>query len=87
MSARRDGAAWLAVAGMATTAVVPWVPPIATRAAAAIRSLMPWSALSAVPVAVGAAATGRRHLAMAAGAVGAAGVAMAAPRVVRRHQP
>jgi endonuclease/exonuclease/phosphatase (EEP) superfamily protein YafD len=87
VSARRDGAAWLAVAGMATTAIVPWVPPIATRAAAAIRSLMPWSALSAVPVAVGAAVTDRRRLALAAGAVGAAGVAMAAPLVVRRPQP
>ncbi len=72
---------------MATTAIAPWVPPVTTRAAAAIRSLMPWSALSAVPLAVGAALTDRRRLAAAAGAVGAAGVAMAAPLVVPRRQP
>ena len=83
---RRQGAAWLAVAGMAVTAVAPWVTPVRNRVVAATRSLMPWSALSAVPLAVGAALTGRRRLAVAAGAVGAAGVAMAAPMVVPRRQ-
>jgi endonuclease/exonuclease/phosphatase (EEP) superfamily protein YafD len=88
MSVRRDGAAWLAVAGMATTAVAPWIPsPVAPRAATSIRSMMPWSALSAVPFAVGAAVTGRRPLALAAAVVGGAAVAMAAPLVVRRRQP
>jgi endonuclease/exonuclease/phosphatase (EEP) superfamily protein YafD len=86
MIPRREGAAWLAVAGMAATAVVPWVPQLRARAATAARSLMPWSALSAVPLAVGAALTGRRWLALAAGAVGTAGIAMAAPLVVPRRQ-
>jgi endonuclease/exonuclease/phosphatase (EEP) superfamily protein YafD len=86
VTSTREGAAWIAVAGMAATALAPWVPPVRNRVAAATRSLMPWSALSAVPVAVGAAVTGRRRLALAAGAVGAAGVAMAAPMVVPRRQ-
>jgi hypothetical protein len=87
MNVRREGVMWLAVAGMAATAVAPWVPAVESREAAAIRSLMPWSALSAIPVGVGAALTGRRRLATTAGLVGAAGVAMAAPLVVRRRQP
>ena len=86
MSSRREGAAWLAVAGMAVTAVAPWATPVRNRVLAATRSLMPWSALSAVPLAIGAWLTGRRRLALAAGAVGAAGVAMAAPMVVPRRQ-
>jgi endonuclease/exonuclease/phosphatase family metal-dependent hydrolase len=86
MIARRDGAAWLAVGAMAVTAAAPWIPPVRHRLAAAARSLMPWSALSAVPLAVGAALTDRRRLAVAAGVVGAAGVAMAAPLVVPRRQ-
>jgi endonuclease/exonuclease/phosphatase (EEP) superfamily protein YafD len=87
MTSRREGAAWLAVAAMAATAVAPWVPYVRSRVLAATRSLMPWSALSAVPVAVGAALTGRKQLALAAGTVGAAGVAMAAPMIVPRRQP
>ena len=86
MTRKREGAAWIAVAGMAATALAPWATPVRNGFAAATRSLMPWSALSAVPVAVGAALTGRRNLALAAGGVGAAGVAMAAPLVVPRRQ-
>ena len=72
---------------MAATAVLPWTKPGGGKLAAAVRSLMPWSALSAVPVAAGAAITGRRGLAAASGVVGAAAVAMAAPLVVPRRQP
>jgi endonuclease/exonuclease/phosphatase (EEP) superfamily protein YafD len=86
MIPKREGAAWLAVAGMAVTAAAPWVPQVRGKAIAAVRSLMPWSALSAVPLAIGAAMTDRRRLALAAGAVGAAGIAAAAPLVVRRRQ-
>jgi endonuclease/exonuclease/phosphatase family metal-dependent hydrolase len=86
MTSRRDRAAWLAVAAMAVTAAAPWVTPVRQRVAAATRSLMPWSALSAVPVSVGAALTGRPRLAAFAGVVGAAGVAMATPLVVPRRQ-
>jgi endonuclease/exonuclease/phosphatase (EEP) superfamily protein YafD len=86
MIPKREGAAWLAVAGMAVTAAMPWVPQARGRWAASMRALMPWSALSAVPLAVGAALTARRRLALAAGAVGAAGIAAAAPLVVRRRQ-
>jgi endonuclease/exonuclease/phosphatase (EEP) superfamily protein YafD len=86
MKPGREGAAWVAVAGMAVTAVAPWATPVRNHVAAATRSLMPWSALSAVPLAIGAALTGRRRLALVAGAVGSAGVAMAAPMVVPRRQ-
>jgi len=86
VSWKREGAAWLAVAGMAVSAIAPWATPVRNTVAAAVRSLMPWSALSALPVAAGAALTGRRRLAVAAGVVGAAGVAMAAPMVVPRRQ-
>ena len=48
---------------------------------------MPWSALSAGPVALGAIATRRWRLAAASGAVAATGAAMAAPLVRRRPQP
>lgn len=87
MTHLRQGVAWAAVAGMAATAVVPWTKPGGGRPAAMLRSLMPWSALSAVPVAIGAAATGRRPLAAASGVVGAAALAMAAPMVVAKRQP
>ena len=54
--AARAGAAWIAVAGMAATAVLPvGEPAVRNRSAPRSRSLMPWSALSAVPLAVGAA--------------------------------
>src|SRR5215218_5678459 len=71
---------------MAVSAIAPWATPVRNTVAAAVRSLMPWSALSAVPVAAGAALTGRRRLAVAAGVVGTAGMAMAAPMVVPRRQ-
>jgi endonuclease/exonuclease/phosphatase family metal-dependent hydrolase len=83
---RRHGGAWLAVAGIAASAVVPWLPRLRNRSVTAARSLMPWSALSGVPLAVGAAVTERRRLALGAGLVGAAGIAMAAPLVVPRRQ-
>lgn len=86
MIRRRERLAWLALAGMAATAVAPWPTRLPGRWLAAIRALMPWSALSAMPLAVGAALTRRRPLAIAAGAVGAAGVAMAAPLVIPRSQ-
>ena len=87
MTRARQGAAWAALAGMAVTAVLPWTKPGGGRWLSIIRSLMPWSALTAVPLAIGAAATGRRPLAVASGVVGAAGVLMAAPLVVPRRQP
>ena len=86
MTHARQRIAWLGLAGMAATAIAPW-PRVGGRWATAARALMPWSALSAVPLAVGAALTRRRPLATAAGAVGAAAVAMAAPMVVPRRQP
>jgi endonuclease/exonuclease/phosphatase (EEP) superfamily protein YafD len=86
MTHLRDGVAWAAVAGMAATAVVPWLKPGGGTPLSMVRSFAPWSALSAVPVALGAAVTGRRTMAVAAGLVGVAGVAMAAPMVVPRRQ-
>jgi endonuclease/exonuclease/phosphatase (EEP) superfamily protein YafD len=83
----RQAAAWAAVVGMGATAVAPWTGPGGGKPLAVIRSLVPWSALSALPVAVGAAATGRRALALAAAAVGTAGLALAAPMVIPRRQP
>ncbi len=87
MTRARQGAAWAALAGMAVTAVLPWTKPGGGRWPSIVRSLMPWSALTAVPLAVAAAATGRRPLAVASGVVGTAGVLMAAPLVVPRRQP
>jgi endonuclease/exonuclease/phosphatase (EEP) superfamily protein YafD len=87
MTRLRTGIGWLAVAGMATTAVLPWTKPGGGKVAAMTRSLMPWSALTAVPVAAAAAVTGRRPLAAASGAVGVAAVAMVAPLIVPRRQP
>ena len=83
----RQAVAWVGLTGMAATATASQTRPGGGRPAAAIRSLMPWSALSAVPLAIGAAVTGRRPLAVAAGVVGAAGTALAAPLVVPRRQP
>src|SRR5829696_5167164 len=71
MTRLRIGVAWAAVAGMATTAVLPWLKPGGGKVAAMTRSLMPWSGLTAVPVAVGAVIGGRRPLAAASGVVGA----------------
>lgn len=82
----RQGLAWLLLAGMATNAVAPWLRRPGGRALAALRALAPWPPLLALPLAAGAAARRRRPLALAAGAVGAAGVAMAAPMVVPRRQ-
>ena len=48
---------------------------------------MPWAALTAVPLAIRAALTGHRRLAVVSGFVGAAAVASAGPLVVRRRQP
>ena len=87
MTRLRTGVAWAAVAGMATTAVLPWLKPGGGKVAAMTRSLMPWSGLTAVPVAVEAAIRGRRPLAAASGVVGAAAVVMVAPLVVPRRQP
>lgn len=87
MSLRRDSIAWLATVAMGATTVLPWASGIRGRVPTAARSLMPWSGLSAAPLALGAALTGRRRLAMAAGAVAAGAVVAAAPLVVRRSQP
>jgi endonuclease/exonuclease/phosphatase (EEP) superfamily protein YafD len=87
MTKKRDALAWFAVTGMAVTAVMPWIGRIGWRSATAMRSLMPWSALSAGPVAVGAVLTRRWRLAAVSGTVGVAGAAMAAPLVRRRPQP
>jgi endonuclease/exonuclease/phosphatase family metal-dependent hydrolase len=83
----RRSLAWLALAGMASTAVAPWPRRFRGRHAAALRALAPWPPLLAVPMAIGAAVAGRGRLAVAAGAVGTAGVVMAAPMVVPRRQP
>ena len=87
MTRRREQLAWLALGAGVLTTVSPWIGRVRWSGLTAIRSLMPWAALSAAPLAVRAAATGHRRLGLAAGAVGAAGVAMAAPLVVRRQQP
>ena len=52
-----------------------------------VRALMPWATVPALPLALIAAATGRRALAAASGAVAVAGAAMAQPLTVRRPQP
>jgi endonuclease/exonuclease/phosphatase (EEP) superfamily protein YafD len=87
MTRLRTGIAWAAVTGMAATAVLPWTKAGGGRLVAMARSLMPWSGMSALPIAAGAALTGRRSLAVASGAVGAAALAMAAPLAVPRRQP
>ena len=86
MTPRTTAAAAIVVAALAKSAVLPWVPSIRTRSATAARSLMPWSALAAIPLAAAAAATRHRRVAVAAGAVGAGGLAMAARLVVPRRQ-
>lgn len=87
MTRRREQLAWLALAAGAVTTASPWIGGVRWRAMPALRSLMPWAALSAAPLAIRAAATGHRRLAIASGVVSAAGAAMAAPLVVRRPQP
>ena len=86
MTRRREQLAWLALGAAALTTVSPWVGSRRGRLVTSIQSLMPWAALSAAPLAVRAAATGHRRLAIASAAVGAAGAAMASPLVVRRPQ-
>lgn len=86
MTRTRLAVAWTALAGMAITAVSPWPGRISNRPLSAVRSLMPWSALTAVPMSIGALVTGQRRLAAAAGVVGAAAVAMATPMIVPRRQ-
>ncbi len=86
MTRRREQLAWLALGAATLTAVSPWVGSGRGRFVTAIQSLMPWAALSAAPLALRAAATGHRRLAIASAAVGAAGAAMARPLLVRRPQ-
>ncbi|MET0145466.1 MAG: endonuclease/exonuclease/phosphatase family protein [Ilumatobacteraceae bacterium] len=86
MTTHRDKLAWVAVGAAAITAVSPWVQ-LRWRSLTMTRSLMPWTALSAIPVAVRAATHGHRRLAVASCAVGVAGAAMSAPMLVRRRQP
>jgi endonuclease/exonuclease/phosphatase (EEP) superfamily protein YafD len=87
MSRRRTALAWIAVAGMAVSAVSPWVERVVWRWATAVRALMPWSALSAGPVAAGALVTRRWRLAATSAGVALAGAGMAAPLIRRRPQP
>jgi endonuclease/exonuclease/phosphatase (EEP) superfamily protein YafD len=87
MTRLHQAAAWAAIAGMGVSALAPWTKPGGGKPLAVLRSLVPWSALSALPVAVIAARRQRRALAVAATVVGGAGLAMAAPMVVPRRQP
>lgn len=87
MTRRREQLAWLVFGASAVTLVSPWLDGLRWRGLTAVRSLMPWAALSAAPLALRAAVTGHRRLAAASGAVGLAGAVMATPLVVRRRQP
>ncbi len=85
-SRRRERLAWVAVGGAAVAAASPWLR-MQWRSLTMIRSLMPWAALSALPLAARAGTAGHRRLAVASGAVGLAGAAMVAPVLLRRRQP
>ncbi|MET0910312.1 MAG: endonuclease/exonuclease/phosphatase family protein [Ilumatobacteraceae bacterium] len=87
MSRRREQLAWLTAGTAAVALVSPWVERLRWRGFTVLRSLMPWAALSAAPLAIRAALTGHRRLAVASGIVGVAGLAVAAPLTVSRRQP
>jgi endonuclease/exonuclease/phosphatase (EEP) superfamily protein YafD len=87
MSRRREQLAWLSVGASAVALVSPWIGQLRWRLFTILRSLMPWAALTAGPLAVRAALTGHRRLSVVSGIVGAAAVVTAAPLVVRRRQP
>ncbi|MET0325497.1 MAG: endonuclease/exonuclease/phosphatase family protein [Ilumatobacteraceae bacterium] len=87
MSRRRERLAWLTAGVSAIALVSPAVPQLRWRLFTVLRSLMPWAALTALPLAVRAALTGHRRLAVVSGVVGVAGAAATAPLVVARRQP
>jgi endonuclease/exonuclease/phosphatase (EEP) superfamily protein YafD len=78
--------AWIATAGMAAIALLPWLRSVRGRVFTVVRALMPWATIPAVPLTVVAAKLGHRRLAVSACVVAAAGAASAAPLAVRRRQ-
>jgi endonuclease/exonuclease/phosphatase (EEP) superfamily protein YafD len=78
--------AWIALAAIGVTTLLPWIPRVRGRLATIIRSLSPWAAIPALPLALLAATRGRRALAAAAGTVAAVAAASTVPLVRRRRQ-
>jgi endonuclease/exonuclease/phosphatase (EEP) superfamily protein YafD len=81
-----EGIAWIALTAMGMTTVLPWIRRVRGRPATVVRSLSPWAAIPALPLAFVAARRGRRPLAGAAGAVAALATASTVPLVRGRRQ-
>jgi endonuclease/exonuclease/phosphatase (EEP) superfamily protein YafD len=82
-----DAVAWLAITTIGAITLLPWIRSVRGRVATVVRSLTPWAAIPALPLAVFAMKRGRRGLTGAAGAVAAIAAASSVPLVVRRRQP
>jgi endonuclease/exonuclease/phosphatase (EEP) superfamily protein YafD len=81
-----DAAAWIAITAMAMTTLLPWIRSVRGRLATVARSLTPWAAIPALPLAFLARKHGRRGSAGAAGAVAAIAAVSSGPLLVRRRQ-
>lgn len=81
-----EGIAWIALTAMGVTTVLPWIRCVRGRLATVVRSLSPWAAIPALPLAFVAARRGRRPMAATAGAVAALAVASTLPLVRGRRQ-
>ena len=81
-----EGFAWIALTAIGVTTALPWIHRVRGRLATVIRSLSPWAAIPALPLALLAARRGRRSLAAAAGAVAALTAASTVPLVRGQRQ-
>ena len=82
-----EGIGWFALTAIGVTTVLPWLRRVRGRLATVVRSLSPWAAIPAIPLAFLAARRDRRALAGTAGAVAVIAAASTVPLVRRRRQP